>query len=133
MNEDTVCSYIESLVEGNYDEDGEIMLSNMVFDKSKWMDPRQYTKVMSIGQIFGLIISISIFLSILSYSCYLHSKLTRRRPWRKPKIDKKSPEYLAGKLSKNNSGITSARSYPCESLIGEDECSTVMSGLSSKT
>ena len=86
-NEDQVCDYIESLVENNYDESGEIYMRNREFELSNWQDPHEYAKVVtgaSPFQILFLVVSIGIFLSLLVYSCYLSKKLRHRMPWRPP-------------------------------------------------
>jgi hypothetical protein len=122
-NQDQVCSFIESMTDNNYDEHGEINLGNLYFDKSKWANIHEYTKVMSPGQIFGLIFSISLLLVLLFYSCYLHSALLRKEPrdssiptLPRPKFPRVSAKQTglasqAGLISRINSGITSARSH----------------------
>jgi hypothetical protein len=103
---------------GNFNENGEVNLSNQYFDQSKWTDYHQYGKIMTVGQAIGLVISVSLFLGVLSYIIYLQRALVHRKPWKKPALNKLSQAYLAGRLSRNNSEITGARSRP-------DDASTI--------
>jgi hypothetical protein len=111
-NQDQVCGFIESLEDNNYDESGQINLSNLYFDKSKWANIHEYSKVMSPIEIFGLIFSISLFLVLMVYSCYLRSALLRKEP-----VDGSIPTHPRQKfprfstISRINSGIMAARSY----------------------
>lgn len=109
-NEDTVCGLIGSLIVGNFKENGEVNLANKYFDKSKWRDHSQYGKIMTVGQAIGLVISVSLFLGLLWYVIKLQRALYHREAWRKPLLNKFSPAYLAGKISRNNSEIMGARS-----------------------
>jgi hypothetical protein len=110
------------LEDNNYDELGEINLDNLYFDKSKWANMHEYSKFVSPGQIFGLIVSISLFLVLLVYSCYLYSALLRNERREgvptlpRPKFPRVSAKQAglatqAGLISRISSGITSARSH----------------------
>jgi hypothetical protein len=118
--EQEVCDFIESLVMNTYDEYGEINLQNMYFNMAKWKDFAEYTKVVSPAQIFGLVISILLFLGLLMYSFYLHHKLHKDmqgRQWyysqrHDPKVN------LAGRVSRTHSGIMVNRSRSGRSGTG---------------
>jgi hypothetical protein len=126
------------LEDNNYDEHGEFNLGNLYFDKSKWANIQEYTKVVSPGQIFGLIFSISLFLVLLFYSCYLHSALLRKEPrdgsiptLPRPKFPRVSSKQIglatkAGLISRISSGITSARSH-FEASWDDDDSLTMAS------
>lgn len=113
-NEEDVCEFIASLVEGNYDEYGEIYFGNS-FRLSNWSDPEEYKKL-SPMTVFGLVSSVLLFLIISVYTCVLRSRLTRRpnqrnnnltglmAPW-KPFSPAKSL-----RIARQNSGIVQCRS-----------------------
>jgi len=119
-----VCGFIQSLEENHYDEDGEINLSNLSFDTSKWSDYHQYTKFVSPVQIIGLVASISLFLGLLFYSCCLRNSLVRAsKVSASDKKRKQKPHNFGGsllyqkrdtqrghRLSRIHSGITRHRS-----------------------
>jgi hypothetical protein len=99
------------LIVGNFDANGEVNLANEYFDKSKWTNYHQYGKIMTPGQAIWLVLSISLFLGLLSYTMDLQRALSRRQAWTKPILDRISPAYIAGRLSRINSEITGARSH----------------------
>ena len=118
-----MCGFIESLEDNNYDESGQINLANLYFDKSKWADIHEYSKVVSPIETFGLVFSIALFLVLLVYSCYLRSALLRKEPvdhsiptLPRPKFPRMSVKQVslasqAGGISRINSGITAARTH----------------------
>jgi hypothetical protein len=111
--ETEVCGFIESLVMNTYDEYGDINLANMYFDMAKWTDYSEYTKVVSPAQIFGLLISILLFLGLSTYAGYLHHKLKKRPIWNStwPRSQfEDTTAQEAGKISRVHSGIMVNRS-----------------------
>lgn len=108
-NEDTVCGFIQNVVTGQYDELGYIYLS--ADDYSKDNRDNQYATTaseVSIGQIFGLLVTALACIILVVWACFLHRKLTRRAPWRPRRAGGSGAK--AGKLSRNNSGILMGRS-----------------------
>lgn len=111
-NEEQVCNFVESLMENNFDEYGEIYLSgaNDSFQFSNWNKLSEYQKVtrnVSGGQIFWLATSGGLVIGLFAYAAYLHSKVTRI--WRPKKQYPKYPaeDYTA---TRSASGITMLRS-----------------------
>ena len=122
--QETVCTFIGSLIQNTYNEYGEIIIQQD-FHFYNWQSKLEYfnlARKASPAQIFGIIISFASSLALLVYSCYLHKKLFFRRPWRPPKsITSPVPgsgfsvasgyaRTEAGRLSRNNSGIIAMRS-----------------------
>lgn len=118
-----VCNFIQSLEDNHYDENGEINLSNLYFDKTKWANVHEYTKLVSPAQIFGIVASVSLCLGLLIYSCCLHNALSQAKKAEvdtKPKkhdfsnslLYRNGPIPVQGKarLSRNPSGIMQHRS-----------------------
>ena len=110
--EEEVCNFIESLVMNTYDENGEINLAKMYFDASNWKDVTEYTKILSPGQIFGLIFSILLMLGLAIYAIYLYHKIRNANRWNIYRTSPRSDPNanLAGKISRVHSGIMWSRS-----------------------
>ena len=111
-----MCSYIEGLLENNYNDNGEVVVEEE-FDYTHWNQGSEYVKIIrkaSTNQLVALFVSMGTALGLAIYSAYLHRKLTKRKPWIPPKdvtrIDSNDPKYLAGRLSRRSSGINLARS-----------------------
>jgi hypothetical protein len=131
-DEDKVCEFIESLVENNYDEYGEIYISSTEFELRHWSHPSEYAKIVthaSPAQIFFLFVSICSFLSLSLYSCYLTKKLHYRMPWRPPRSvlspyassasvagGSLAAVSAVGRVSRVNSGIVAMRSRSGEGM-----------------
>ena len=127
-NEKTVCNFIESLVERNYDEKGEIVLRTAYFNTENWQHPGEYVKVAREAtalQKLGLGLSMMVFFGLFAYAVYLTKKLVYRKPWRPPRsvispyaggADAKSISAVseAGRLSRACSGIVQLRSMSGE-------------------
>jgi hypothetical protein len=120
-NEDQACAFISSLAEKNYDESGEIKPAS---EKYGWYTYQHYN--MSGWQVAWLVISMLLFVGLLTYVVYLHRALVHRKPWNKPILDKTS--LLAGKLSRCNSEIVISRSPT--SWDGNDDTISTLSGIS---
>lgn len=127
-NEEQVCTFIESLVERNYDERGEVVLRSAYFNADNWQHPGEYVKVVreaSVLQKLALTFSMMVFFGLFGYSVYLTKKLVYRKPWRPPRsvispyaggVDAKSISAVseAGRLSRACSGIVQLRSMSGE-------------------
>jgi hypothetical protein len=93
-----------------YDEYGEINLANTYFDMAKWTDYNEYKKVVTPAQIFGLLISILLFLGLSLYAGYLQRKLKKREmPWHH-RYPEDPHAQMAGRTSRVQSGIMVNRS-----------------------
>jgi len=121
-----VCPFIESIVENNYNEYGQVVLKED-FHASKWYSAQEYVNLAqkaSRAQLIALAISMSTALGLLLYAFYLKKKLVYRIPWRPPKSVtapmsggtsvfgdyEYDMRYEAGRVSRMNSGITAMRS-----------------------
>lgn len=117
-----MCNFIDSLVEKNYDEYGEVIIRED-FDFANWKSGEEYVKLArkaSTLQIILLVGSIVLSLGLFFYSCYLHKKLMFRKPWIPPSRvtgpysgmyygDDDDARSEAGRLSRLNSGIIAIR------------------------
>lgn len=124
-NEEAVCNMIESLVENNYDEFGEVIVQED-FDYHNWAHGDEYVKLVRKASAFQIVVltgSILLCVGLFGYSCYLHKKLRYRRPWIPPKqvggrqwgaglmkFDNSDALSEAGRVSRLNSGIIALRS-----------------------
>ncbi len=61
--EDQACAFINNIMDGSYDESGEILLKGGTFEFADWKNPRQYRRLkMSLDQ--ALLLSFSIVLCV---------------------------------------------------------------------
>lgn len=117
--EDMVCDYITSLLEGNYDESGSIVIdANWYFNVSNWREASEYMNEFSNAKNYieqnvqpwqtALLVLSSVGCFMLwIWACCLHSSLRRRNiPW-KPRRTK---DMTAQDISRQNSGIVLGRS-----------------------
>lgn len=123
-NEETVCNFIESLVERNYGETGEIVLRSSVFNMENWQHPGEYVKVVQEATMLQRLVltgSAVLFFALLTYAGYLTKKLVYRKAWRPPHsvtspyagstyMANASAVTEAGRLSRASSGIMALRS-----------------------
>lgn len=143
-NEEDVCNFIESLVEHNYDEKGEVVLRSANFNVEHWHNPGEYVKVVQQAsplQRLSLGLSMLIFFSLFGYAVYLTKKLVYRKPWRPPRsvvspygggADSKTASAVAeaGRLSRAWSGIAQLRSMSGEGAsVYQENGSTAHSQL----
>jgi hypothetical protein len=121
-SEDTVCSYIDALIENNFNENGEINIQTERFDFANWKNRSEYSKLgrrINGGQIFMLVLTMSVTATLAGYAFYLNRKL-RSRKLSTPPIrfgsyssaadDRDNARSHAGRLSRLNSGILAMRS-----------------------
>eukprot|EP00339_Tiarina_fusa_P008975 CAMPEP_0117014900 /NCGR_PEP_ID=MMETSP0472-20121206/12002_1 /TAXON_ID=693140 ORGANISM="Tiarina fusus, Strain LIS" /NCGR_SAMPLE_ID=MMETSP0472 /ASSEMBLY_ACC=CAM_ASM_000603 /LENGTH=797 /DNA_ID=CAMNT_0004718575 /DNA_START=76 /DNA_END=2469 /DNA_ORIENTATION=+ len=106
LYEERYCTFIENIVFGAYDEQGEILLKREQFDFEDWRNPDQYRKLrLPASQAIGLAVSIILCVTLLAAAVFTKRSITRQStPW-KPKrsLDPSS-------LSRQNSGIVMGRS-----------------------
>jgi hypothetical protein len=124
-NENAVCGFIESLIENNYDEYGEIYIFDV--DLTQWQNVQQYknmARAVSSFQLSVILLSLGVSLALFLYSCYLNHKLRVRIPdtWTPYTPGQENRvDYLgygeSGHTSRHNSGILMMRSRsPAETL-----------------
>jgi hypothetical protein len=107
--EKRTCSFIENIMDGAYDESGEILLSAGEFDFHDWRNPKQLKRIrMPAGQAVLLSASIIAFVAVLATAMYTHRSFSRGGkdggdPWKAQGL---SPVQLA----KTSSGVVIARS-----------------------
>ena len=105
--EKMTCSFIENIIDGAYDESGEIFLSTGDFDFHDWRNPKQLKRVrMPAGQAVLLSLSMIVFVALLATVVYTQRSFRRGKgvdPWTEQGL---SPVQLA----KTTSGIVMARS-----------------------
>lgn len=118
-----MCSYIEALLENNYNDNGEVIVEDE-FDYRNWNRGSEYVKIVrkaGTKQLLALFVSMGVTFGLAFYSAYLHRKLTRRKPWIPPKdltrMEGNDPKQLAGRLSRRNSGISSTRSSTSSTYV----------------
>jgi predicted ATP-binding protein involved in virulence len=108
-----VCNFVESLMENNYDEYGEIKLTSYSFDLTNWNQASEYQKAVaqvSNWQIVGLFFSTTMMVSLFLYATFLYWKVQRIHT---RKREQAYPIYLSGsapkKVFRGPSGITMNR------------------------
>jgi hypothetical protein len=117
-----MCSFIDSLVEGNYDEYGEIVLTSPLFDFNNWYQFSEYKKFVQREvypiQIVGLVVSAVLMVGLGIYAICLHRQIVHfvgGTPLQKRKRERATQE--ASRLSRINSGITMMRSTSGSSYL----------------
>jgi hypothetical protein len=110
LNEEAVCSYIDSLRYNTYDDTGDVILgSSTNWTAATWKKEMAIqSKVMSAGMKFGLTITALAAFSMGVAALVLHGMLARKDiPWRPTKrVRGEDPTDLA----RQSSGIVSGRS-----------------------
>jgi len=107
-NSDEVCSFIQNVVTGQYDEYGYIYLDSSEYEKDNKDNRYASVEEVSIGQIFAILIMATLCVILVIWACFLHRSLTRNAPWR-PRLNKQNGKS-SGSVSRNQSGITNTRS-----------------------
>mmetsp|Transcript_26313 Transcript_26313/g.56516 ORF Transcript_26313/g.56516 Transcript_26313/m.56516 type:complete len:684 (+) Transcript_26313:42-2093(+) len=117
--EDLSCDFIDSIVMGNYDENGIINLRNNGGNTQQtgWMantiygqQYAQYVSEVTPLQIFGLVASIMAVAVLALWSMTLHKSTTKQGPWRPRRgLNAGGPEK-ANDLNRESSGIVMGRS-----------------------
>ena len=118
--EDTVCNYIETLLAGTYNEEGEIVIDNSwYFNTTNWRSASEYMHEFQNAKNFAaenlkpyqivLLVLLPIACLLLwIWACCLHSALRRRNiPW-KPR---RTRDMTMDDISRQNSGIVLGRSH----------------------
>jgi hypothetical protein len=82
--EQRYCNFIDNIVYGSYDEEGEIKLRPESFDLADWRNPEQYKKIrMPAGQAVMLSLSVLLVVALAALAFFTHRSLTRQStPWR---------------------------------------------------
>jgi hypothetical protein len=109
--EQRYCNFIDNIVYGAYDEQGEILLKPETFDLSDWRNPEQYKKIrMPAGQAVGLAISVILVVSLSALAFFTQRSLRRQStPWRPKRVSTDS-EIAPSGLMRQGSGIVTGRS-----------------------
>jgi len=102
--EQRYCNFIDNIVYGSYNENGEIKLRADSFDLSDWRNPEQYKKLrMPAGQAVGLALSILLVVALSALAFITQRSLTRRStPWK--------PKRISSSVERQDSGIYMGRS-----------------------
>jgi hypothetical protein len=113
QNEELVCSFIESLNSGSYDEKGQVYLTGG--STFSWQHPGVFSQSQGLGQPqqmpsamkAALAISALAATGMAIFACMLHGALARKNiPWRPKRINGEDPTDIA----RQNSGIVMGRS-----------------------
>jgi len=120
--EDLTCEFIDSIIMGNYNEMGEINLSDKYNGGNQqrgWMGDNMYAQSyreaaaqVSPLQVFGLIATILAVILLAAWSMTLHKSLSKTGPWR-PRRGLQRPaasSAAAPDISRQSSGIVMGRS-----------------------
>mmetsp|Transcript_21922 Transcript_21922/g.36233 ORF Transcript_21922/g.36233 Transcript_21922/m.36233 type:complete len:492 (-) Transcript_21922:72-1547(-) len=107
-----VCNFVESLMDNNYDEYGEIVVVSESFDFANWYQVSEYKKATSkvtAFQTVGLVFSLGLMLGLFGYATYMYRKVKRVQS-----LKNYYPTYNSGsrsqKIIRHQSGITMNRS-----------------------
>jgi len=104
--EQLVCNFITNIVTSQYDEYGNIYVSNRDYYDQKYFK-NEVVKDVYNTQILCLCSALLVCVFLLMYACYLHRAIMKKAPWR-PR--RGGTEALAGQISRQNSGIVMGRS-----------------------
>jgi hypothetical protein len=123
QNEETVCSFINSLNSNSYDSNGQVYLDSNGWAE-QWRNPSNWQKefnleseAMTAGMKAGLILTAFATAAMALIACWLQCSLARKSiiPWRPKRKIGEDPTELA----RQNSGIFAGRSRsgPASPLI----------------
>jgi hypothetical protein len=103
------CAFIDNIVYGTYDQQGDIQLTSPTFDFSDWKNPEQYRKVqLPASQAIGLALSVLLVVCLSATAIFMNRSLHRRdMPWRPRRFGRTLDN---DSLSRKQSGITMGRS-----------------------
>ncbi len=78
------CAFIENIIQGSYDDNGDILLKPDSFDFANWRNPQQYkTLRMPASQAIFLSMSIVALVATTAAAIFTQRSLTRiNNPWR---------------------------------------------------
>ena len=109
--ESLTCAFIDNIVYGTYDQQGDIVLTSPTFDFSDWKNPEQYRKVqLPAGQAIGLALSVLLVVCLSAVAIFMNRSLHRKdMPWRPRRFGRKV-NMDTDEFSRKQSGITMGRS-----------------------
>jgi hypothetical protein len=115
--EQRYCNFIDNIVYGSYDEEGEIKLKPESFDLADWRNPEQYKKIrMPAGQAVMLSLSILLVVALAALALFTQRSLKRQStPWRPKRASLEKMERQASGIGigRAQSGIaTSNKTAP---------------------
>eukprot|EP00592_Proboscia_alata_P009976 CAMPEP_0194355436 /NCGR_PEP_ID=MMETSP0174-20130528/3344_1 /TAXON_ID=216777 /ORGANISM="Proboscia alata, Strain PI-D3" /LENGTH=579 /DNA_ID=CAMNT_0039124711 /DNA_START=89 /DNA_END=1828 /DNA_ORIENTATION=+ len=119
--EKMVCYYIENILSGQYNENGEIYVDGDLYDQQNAPHDNSYAYQVTSDQLIAMGASFLLCFVLLLYSCHLHSLILNKAPWSPNRV--KGSASVAGAVSRQNSGIVMGRSrsggeYPAGGTIG---------------
>jgi len=105
--EQRYCNFIDNIVYGAYDEEGEIKLHPDTFDLADWRNPEQYKKIrMPAGQAVMLSLSVILLIALSALAFFTQRSLKRQStPWR----PKRSSLDVPHDMERQASGIAMER------------------------
>ena len=109
--EDRACNFIDNIVYGTYDDQGDIVLTSPTFDFKDWKNTQQYQNLrLPVEQVIGLALSLLLVISLSAMAVYTRRSMRRHNsvdtPWR----PRKSKASATPDISRSPSGITMVRS-----------------------
>ena len=114
--EKMVCYYIQNIVEGQYDEHGEIYVDLDQYNQQNAPHDRVNAHSISAEQLIYMGLSLLACFALLMYSCHLHRLITNTVPWT-PRREKGAAAE-AGAISRQISEIVIGRSRSCGEYVG---------------
>lgn len=110
--EQRYCNFIDNIVYGAYDEEGEVKLRGESFDLADWRNPEQYKKIrMPAGQAVMLSLSILLVIALAALAFFTQRSLKRQStPWRPKRVSLENMERQPSGIGvgRAQSGIASS-------------------------